>query len=185
MNVQSMVDLVAANVSLLDTYDLQKLYCSVISKKIKAEYNIYVDTTELDYQLSYEDNVEKFITENVSKKNMTIEEYHLKQKMVYSCSKIYSFDGKNTFKISNGCCGLDNGSFIYLLLYIVNNEVGEDLAKAQSIQKSSGLVYNETFDTVDILGLKVKRYQNGKLTIKRLSTEQCKELEYILALCKK
>lgn len=183
VTTKEMANFILANVNLLDVYDLRETYTRTIRQKIKNEYGVYMEDSEINYSQTFEENWRNFLNKKILPKFGDIETFKFYQKVHYYGGKIYGFEG-DTIQSS----GMTVYELVYLLLYIVFNELDSDLARANEIEKKSGLRYDipyygwtnfETFGDVQ-----VKKIKSGKITFKGLTPEMKERLEKVIKISK-
>lgn len=195
--VKTMAQFILDNNELIDTHDLKQAYINTIKEKIKKEYGVYMDISKISYQLSFEENFASFMISEIlptfqksknESKEETLKTFQFYQKISFIGSKIWNMDlENNTIKIDDRYFNV--GYIAYLLLYIINNELPEDMAKANEIEKLSGLKYNEShfaYTNLNYFGnIQVKKLKNGTLIFKGLTAEMKNNLQYVYDICQK
>lgn len=187
ISVKEKISFIAANIDLIDEYQVKDIYLSVIRSRIKDEYGIYVDPSDLDHKLSYHDNWKNYHDKKIIKNFSSIKEYKF--------FKDFEVPARNIWKIENNkdvtihCSGMSLYNLIYILLYVVFNEIDEDLARANKIEKDAGFGYGVTnFSYTDFgffKGIQIRKTKNGQVTIKGLNDEQKERLNYLFTVTRK
>ena len=175
MQERVMASFIMANVDLLDTYDLKSAYIAAMKKRALSDHGIYIEDNFLSINLSYEDNLKNFLFKKVYPKYKDIETYKFYQSFKFIGNYVSSLEG-TTMKGSR----LYIGHIVYLLLYIVNNEIDEDMERANIIGKNSGLNYDErnySFTNFNTFGdVQVRKLNSGKIIFKGLTPEMKERL---------
>jgi len=173
-----MASFIMANYDLVDTYDLREAFVRTVRQRIKKEYGVYVRDEFIDSNLTYEQNWEKYFDKEIAPRFKDIEEYKFYQAVNTYGSKIYGIEG-DTIQ----ACGLSVNYFVYLMYYIVFNELDDNLKRANDTQDAAGFHYdtpNFKFTNFNKFGsVEVKKCNNGRITFKGLLDEQRARLHKI------
>lgn len=188
MTVKEKLAFIAANVDLIGEYQIKDIYLNIVKERIKEEYGIHVDPSVLNHNLSYQENWEIIYTKTIASKFKNIEEYKFFQSFEYPAKNIWKIEfDKDT--IIHTTSGMILYCLVYVLLYVVLNEIDEDFARANEIQRNSGLDYNTiSFNYTDFgffTGIQVKKAKNGTILIKGLNNEQKERLNYLFTVSQK
>ena len=184
MDTKVMASFIVANVDLITEFDLKDTYLAAVRERMKADYGVYADKSELSYNLTYEENWKRYYEKNIAKNFEDIEQFKFYQSFSYYGKHIHSIEGEVLHT-----SGMTVYSLVYILLYVMLNEIDTDLKRANEIETASGLRYDASnYSYTDFgffQGIKVRKCNNGHITIKGLNDEQKARLQYVYEVCNK
>lgn len=188
ITVKEKLAFIAANIDLIQEYQIKDIYLNIIRERIKEEYGISVDTSLLNQNLSYQENWGNIYTKIIAPKFKNIEEYKFFQTFEYSGKYIWKIENENE-NIVIHTSRMPVNSLIYVLLYVILNEIDENFARVNQIEKGAGFDYNTiSFNYTDFgffTGVQIKKLKNGTVTIKGLNKEQEERLNYLYTVTQK
>jgi hypothetical protein len=178
MDTKTMASFIMGNCDLVDTYDLREAYIRTIRQRIKKEFGVYVRDEFISSDLTYSQNWARYWDKEIAPRFTSLEEYKFYQKVQNFGSHIYSIEG-DTIQAS----GLAVNYLVYLMYYIVFDELDDNLKRANNIQEESGFNHdtpNFKFTNFNKFGsVEVKKCNNGRITFKGLLDEQRARLHKI------
>jgi hypothetical protein len=179
MDSKAMANFIVVNADLLENYDLKETYLKAMRNRIRADYGIYANENLLNYNLSYEENLKKFLDNVICPKYKDIDTYKFYQSFQFIGRNTYSIDTeKDTVKIQGS--KLYVSYIVYLLFYVVKNEVHKDMGKAMDMIKEINIsddTSNFSFTNFNLFGdVQVRKLNSGKIIFKGLTPEMKERL---------
>lgn len=173
---------ITANLDLIPSYEIARLYRKVIRERIREQYGIFVGEEEIKDSQSFEENWKRLEAEKIEGKYTDIEQYKLRQAFDFTANNIRRVENGNTIIGA----GLTLTGLLYLLRYVVEGVADPDLAIVNEMKDKSGLPYDvgsfafRTFEGLN--GIEVKKQANGKVIVKGMTEDQQWRLAYIVEL---
>lgn len=184
VSTKEMAEFILSNVDILDYFDLRETYTRTIRQRIKKDFGVFIQDSEINYTKTIEENWNSYLAKKILPKFGNVENYKFYQAVYYYGCKIYSLED-DTIQASS----LSAHELVYLMLYVVNNELDSDLARAHDICKNvNGSINNHayfSFTNFNFFGdVQVKKLKNGKITFKGLTEQMRDRLKKVIEVSK-
>jgi hypothetical protein len=171
--------LILSQIDELPDHLLNSLYVSALKKAIEEKYGVYI--IEPDGRLTVEGNWKMFLESKEYKKCGSIERYKRYREFKFMENQFISLEGLvlKTHALRVNC-------FVYLMEYVINGIVHEDLRVAHEIIDNINMkIDTESWDYTNfgVYGsTEVKKYKNGKVQFNKLTDAQRERLNEIIQL---
>jgi hypothetical protein len=157
------LNFIVENQNLSDSsYDFDDLYLMLVALKMSKEKSVYIDQKRLNYQLTYDENVQKFFDDEVFSRYRTWENYSKVKSIEWHFSH-FSLNGD--FEIKTGSL-FNNNNCVSLIDYALDGGsvwVSND-TYTYSQREASGKYEHR--------GVQFQVFLNGKVKFKGLTKEQ-------------